>query len=153
SLMIPITTPCIGVDVSKATLEIGLDTSEQTFSVKNDPQAMPELIARLQELAPELIVVEATGGYETQVVAACIAADLPIVVVNPPRARDFAKALGKRAKTGRVEALALARFARAVRPKQRLRKTEAAQAVTVLVARPRHLTEMLVAEENRRQSP
>jgi transposase len=107
----------------------------------------------LQELSPERIVVEATGGYETQVVAACIAAGLPIVVVNPRQVRDFAKALGKRAKTDRVDALVLARFARAVRPEQRPHKSEAAQAVTVLVARRRQLTEMLVAEENRRQSP
>lgn len=153
SQMTPITAPCIGIDVAKATLEIGLDTTEQTFSVKNDPQAMPELVARLQQLAPERIVVEATGGYEIHVVAACIAADLPIVVVNPRQARDFAKALGKRAKTDHVDALVLARFARAVRPEPRLPKSEAAQAVSVLVTRRRQLVEMLVAEENRRQSP
>jgi transposase len=145
--------PCIGIDVAKSTLEIGLDTTEQTFSVENDPQALPALVARLEAMAPERIVVEATGGYEMHLVAACIAANLPIVVVNPRQARDFAKALGKRAKTDRVDALVLARFARAVRPEQRLHKSEAAQAVTVLVARRRQLTEMLVAEENRRQSP
>jgi transposase len=145
--------PCIGIDVAKATLEIGLDTTEQTFSVKNDPQALPALVARLEALAPERIVVEATGGYEMHLVAACIAANLPIVVINPRQVRDFAKALGKRAKTDRVDALTLARFARAVRPEQRTYKSEATQAVTVLVARRRQLTEMLVAEENRRQSP
>jgi transposase len=145
--------PCIGIDVAKATLEVGLDTTEQTFSSENDPQALSALVARLEALAPERIVVEATGGYEMHLVAACIAANLPIVVVNPRQARDFAKALGKRAKTDRVDALVLARFARAVQPEQRLPKSEAAQAVTVLVARRRQLTEMLVAEENRRQSP
>lgn len=145
--------PCIGIDVAKATLEIGLDTTEQSFSVENDPQTLPALIARLEAIAPERIVVEATGGYEMHLVAACIAANLPIVVVNPRQVRDFAKALGKRAKTDRVDALVLARFARAVQPEQRTHKSEAAQAVTVLVARRRQLTEMLVAEENRRQSP
>jgi transposase len=145
--------PCIGIDVAKATLEIGLDTTEQTFSVENDPQTLPALVARLEALAPERIVVEATGGYEIHLVAACIAANLPIVVINPRQVRDFAKALGKRAKTDRVDALTLARFARAVRPEQRTYKSEATQAVTVLVARRRQLTEMLVAEENRRQSP
>ena len=86
------TAPCIGIDVAKATLEVALDSSEQTFSSKNDPQVLPDLVARLQVLTPELIVVEATGGYATQLVAACIAADLPIVVVNPRQVRDFAKA-------------------------------------------------------------
>lgn len=145
--------PCIGIDVAKATLEIGLDTTEQTFSVENDPQALPALVAHLEALAPERIVVESTGGYEMHVVAACIAVNLPIVVINPRQVRDFAKALGKRAKTDRVDALTLARFARAVRPEQRIYKSEATQAVTVLVARRRQLTEMLVAEENRRKSP
>lgn len=145
--------PCIGIDVAKATLEIGIDTTREIFSVANDPQALPALVARLETLAPERIVVEATGGYETLLVAACIAANLPIVVVNPRQARNFAKAIGKLAKTDRVDALVLAHFARAVRPEQRLHKSEAAQAVSALVARRRQLTEMLVAEENRRQSP
>jgi transposase len=91
--MTTLTAPCIGIDVAKATLEIALETAAPTFSVKNEPSALPDLVARLQILAPELIVVEVTGGYETQVVAACIAADLPIVVVNPRQVRDFAKAL------------------------------------------------------------
>jgi transposase len=145
--------PCIGIDVAKATLEIGVDTTSGIFSVANNPQALPALMERLQELAPERIIVEATGGYEMLLVAACIAANLPIVVINPRQARDFAKAIGKLAKTDRVDALVLAHFARAVRPEQRIHKSEAAQAISVLVARRRQLTEMLVAEENRRQSP
>ncbi|HJZ79577.1 MAG TPA: IS110 family transposase [Pyrinomonadaceae bacterium] len=145
--------PCIGIDVAKATLEIGIDTTGEIFFAANDPQALPALVARLEAFAPERIVVEATGGHEMLLVAACIAANLPIVVINPRQARDFAKALGKRAKTDRVDALVLAHFARAVRPQQRAHKSEAAQAVSVLVARRRQLTEMLVAEENRRQSP
>ena len=108
--------------------------------------------ARACKRARAWIVVAATGGYETQVVAAGIAADLPLVVVNPRQVRDFAKALGKRAKTDRVNARVLARFARAVQPTARLLKSVAAQAVSVFVAR-RQLTEMLVAEEHRRQSP
>jgi len=78
-----------------------------------------------------------------QVVAACIAADLPIVVVNPRQVHDFAKALGQRAKTDRVDARVLARFARAVHPTARPLKSAAAQAVSVLVARRRQLTERL----------
>ena len=76
------TAPCIGIDVAKATLEIALDTSSETFAAANEPQALPALIARLTALAPERIVVEATGGYELHVVAACLAADLPLVVVR-----------------------------------------------------------------------
>ncbi len=147
------TTPYLGIDVAKATLEVALDTDAPSFAVKNASQALPELVARLQARAPALIVVEATGGYETQVVAACIAADLPLVVVNPRQVRDFAKALGKRAKTDRVDARVLARFARAVQPAARTLKSAAAQAVSVLGARRRQLTERLVAAENRRQSP
>lgn len=153
SHMSTITAPCIGIDVSKATLEIALDTSEQTFTVNNDPQEMPAIVARLQALAPERILVEATGGYEVHIVAACMAAGLPIIVVNPRQVRDFAKALGKLAKTDPVDARVIARFARAICPELRPIKTEEQQAVAVLVSRRRQLVEMLVAEENRRKSP
>src|SRR5262245_18853595 len=122
SLMSVTIAPCLGIDVAKATLEIGIDTTGEIFCVANDPQAMPALVARIGAFAPGRSVVGATGGHEMLLVAACIAANLPIVVINPRQARDFAKALGKRAKTDRVDGLVLAHFARAVRPEQRAHK-------------------------------
>jgi hypothetical protein len=106
-------------------------------------------VNRLAALFPELIVVEATGGYEHALVAALGAAGLPIVVVNPRQVRDFAKATGKLAKTDRIDAQILALFAERVRPELRELPTEAAQDLEALLARRRQILEMTQAERNR----
>ncbi len=107
------------------------------------------MVDRIIALAPTLIVVEATGGYELLCVAALAAADLPVVVVNPRQLRDFARAMGQLAKTDRIDAAILARFADVVRPALRRLPTVAAQELDALLTRRRQLLEMLGAARNR----
>ncbi len=139
----------IGIDVSKAVLDVAVHPSSEGWQAANDPGEIEALLDRLQALSPELIVVEATGGYENAGVAALGAEGLPIVVVNPRQVRDFAKATGKLAKTDRIDARILALFAERVRPEVRELKSEAAQALEALLARRRQILEMTQAERNR----
>jgi transposase len=139
----------IGIDVSKAVLDVAVHPSSEGWQAANDPGEIEALLHRLQALSPAVIVVEATGGYENAVVAALGAEGLPIVVVNPRQVRDFAKATGKLAKTDRIDARILALFAERVRPEVRELKSEAAQALEALLARRRQILEMTQAERNR----
>ena len=139
----------IGIDVSKAALDVAAHPSHDTWQESNTAGGIDALVDRLQALTPELIVVEATGGYENAVVAAVGAAGLPIVVVNPRQVRDFAKATGKLAKTDRIDADILALFAERVRPELRELPTEAARELEALLARRRQILEMTQAERNR----
>src|SRR5262249_50834814 len=114
------TTPTfVGIDVSKAHLDVAVRPTGAAFRLDNTPAGLAELVARLAPLAPALIVVEATGGYELPAVAALQAAALPVAAINPRQARDFAKGVGKLAKTDRIDAAVLAHFAEAVRPAAR----------------------------------
>src|SRR5207245_9500387 len=110
------------------------------------------LVPRVRALRPTLVVLEATGGFELEVLAAFGSVGLPAVAVNPRQVRDFAKAAGKLAKTDAIDARVLAHFADAVRPAVRPLPDAATQALSALVARRRQLVEMLTAEENRRAS-
>lgn len=139
----------VGIDVAQATLEVAARPIGDTWQVANDEFAFGALIERLRQLAPSLIVLEATGGLHLPVVAALAAAQLPVVAVNPRQARAFAKAIGKLAKTDRIDAQVLAHFAEAVRPEVRPLPDAAARELAVLVARRRQLMEMRVAEQNR----
>ena len=112
--------PCfVGIDVAKAPLDIALRPMGERWAVANDDVGIAALVERLQALQPTLIVLEATGGYQRAVVAALAATGLPVVVVNPRQARDFAKATGQLAKTDALDARALAHVAEAVRPTPR----------------------------------
>lgn len=142
----------VGIDVSKARLEVALWGSETCWRVSNDGDGIEKLITRLQGLSPRLIVMEATGGLELPVVAAMALAKLPVAVVNPTRVRDFARATGQLAKTDRLDALVLARFAQAVQPKVRPLRSEEGEHLAALVTRRRQLVAMLTAEKNRRVS-
>ena len=93
--------------------------SGETFAVARDGEGLAQLVERLRALAPGLVVIEATGGYETVVASAIAAAQLPLAVVNPRQIRDFARATGKLAKTDRLDAAAIAHFAEAIRPPAR----------------------------------
>jgi transposase len=106
-------------------------------------------VKKLAEIGPTLIVLEATGGYEIAVTGALVAASLPAVVVNPRQVRDFAKSLGRLAKTDRIDGLVLARFGEAVRPEVRELADEQTQQLQALLTRRRQIIEMLVAEKNR----
>ena len=110
------------------------------------------LVERLRAMAPALIVMEATGGYETVVAGAIAAAHLPLTVVNPRQTRAFARATGRLAKTDRLDAAAIAHFAEAIRPPARPVAEPEAAALGELVARRRQVIEMIGAEQNRRRT-
>jgi transposase len=142
--------PCfVGIDVAKAQLDIALRPTGERWGVVNDDAGIAALVARLQDLQPTLIVLEATGGYQRAVVAALAAAGLSIAVVNPRQARDFAKATGQLAKTETLDARALAPFAEAVRPTPRPLPDAQADELRALLARRRPLVAMRTAEQNR----
>lgn len=139
----------IGIDVAKAELVIAARPSGERWTVANEERGVKTLVDRLTNDKPELIVLEATGGYELLLVAALAAAALPVVVVNPRQVRDFARATGQLAKTDRIDAEVLALFAERVRPAVRPIADDAAQELEALLARRRQLLEMLQAERNR----
>src|SRR5919198_3798899 len=139
----------VGMDVAKAQLDIAVRPTGDRWAVTNDETGIAALAAQLQTMAPTLIVLEATGGYQRAVVAALAAAGLPVVVVNPRQVRDFAKATGQLAKTDALDARALARFAEAVRPTPRPLADAQADELRALLARRRQLVAMRTAEQNR----
>jgi transposase len=139
----------VGIDVAKAELVVSMLPSGDRFTVDNEEHGVRTLVERLRTARPMLIVLEATGGYELLGVAALTAATLPVVVVNPRQVRDFAKATGQLAKTDRIDADILARFADVVRPAVRTMPTAAVQELDALLTRRRQLLEMLQAERNR----
>jgi transposase len=141
----------VGIDVAKDRLDVHLRPSGEAFAVARDGKGLAMLVKRLQALAPALVAMEATGGYETVVASAVAAAQLPLAVVNPRQIRDFARATGKLAKTDRIDAAAIAHFAEAVRPPARPIADAEAQALGELVARRRQVIEMIVAEGHRRR--
>ena len=139
----------VGVDVSKATLDVAVLPTGESWSVPNEDGAVAGLVAELQERHPELIVLEATGGLETRAVVAFGQAGLPVVVVNPRQVRDFARATGELAKTDRIDAGVLALFGERIRPEARPLPDAAARELDALMARRRQILEMLTAEKNR----
>jgi transposase len=139
----------VGVDVAKAQLDIALRPTGERWAVANDDAGMATLVARLQAVQPTLIVFEATGGYQRAVVAALAATGLPVAVINPRHARDFAKATGPLAKTDALDARALAHVAEAVRPTPRPLPDAQADELRALLARRRQLVAMRTAEQNR----
>ena len=139
----------VGIDVSKASLDVAVHPSAEAWQVKNDSTGITGLIEQLNAYGPELIVLEATGGYENALVAALGAAGLPVVVVNPRQVRDFAKAMGLLAKTDRIDASVLALFGERVRPEPRELPSKAMQELEALLSRRRQILEMLGAERNR----
>jgi transposase len=142
----------VGIDVAKDRLDVHLRPSGESFTVARDGEALASLVERLRALAPALVVMEATGGYEAVVASALGAAHLPLAVVNPRQIRDFARSTGKLAKTDRLDAAAIAHFADAIRPPVRPIADAQARALGELVARRRQVIEMIVAEGNRRRS-
>ncbi len=139
----------IGIDVSKLRLDVYVRPSGDAFSVDNDAKGYARLVERLSPLGLSLIVLEATGGYQTAVVAELAAAKLPVAVVNPRQVRDFARATGEQAKTDAIDAAVLARFAEAIRPEPRPFPDELTLELHALVTRRRQLIDMRTAEMNR----
>jgi transposase len=139
----------VGIDVSKAQLDVFVLSTGQRWQVANDEPGRGELAKRLAPLHEPLIVLEATGGLEIQVVSALVVQKLLPVVINPRQVRDFAKATGRLAKSDTLDAEVLARFAEAIRPTPRPLKDAQAQQLDALLTRRRQLVEMLTAEQNR----
>jgi len=139
---------CVGIDVSHAQLDVAVRPGKG-FSVSNDAGGWATVVAHLQPLKLVRIVLEATGGLEVPLVGALAGAGLPVVVVNPRQVRDFARATGQLAKTDVLDAQILAHFAEVIRPPLRPLPDAQTQVLAALVARRRHLVEMLTAEKNR----
>jgi len=139
----------IGIDVSKERLDIGSYPSGECQSMAHDDASIEGLVAQWRELRPRLIVLEATGGLERRISRALASAELRFTIVNPRHVRNFAKATGQLAKTDRMDALILARYAEAIRPAVRPLPDEATQELKALIARRRQIIEMMVAEKNR----
>ena len=139
----------VGIDVSKEHLDVAVWPAGESWQVTHDQRGVDVLAVRLQSEGVTLVVVEATGGMETTLLAALGAAAVPVVRVNPRQIRDFARATGRLAKTDRIDAAVLARFAAQVQPEVRALPDEETRAFAALVARRRQLLEMLVAEQHR----
>ncbi len=132
-------------------LDVHVRPSGESFAVARDGEGLERLADRLRALAPELVVLEATGGCEIAVAAAVAGAGLPLAVVNPAQVRAFARAVGRLAKTDRLDAGTIARFAEQVRPELRPVASEQARALAELVVRRRQIVEMIGMESNRRR--
>jgi len=139
----------VGIDVSKDRLDVHVQPTGEAFAVARDGEGLAALIERLKPLSPHLVAVEATGGFEMTVAAAIAGAALPLAVVNPAQVRHYAQALGRHAKTDRIDAEVIARFAAATRPEPRALPDEATQALAELVTRRRQIITMMVAERQR----
>lgn len=142
----------VGIDVAKRQIEVAIRPLGEGFGVPRTAAGLTTLIARLQTLAVRRVVIDATGGLERPVVAALAGAALPVVVVNPRQLRDFARALGRLAKTDRIDAEVMARFAELVQPETRPLPSPESQALRALVARRQQLVAMVVMERNRRHA-
>lgn len=136
----------IGIDVSKSTLDICIEPVGQTLHVAYDEVGIGDIVSRLKETSPTLIVIEATGGLEVRIATELASKGLPVAVINPRQARDFAKATGQLAKTDKVDAAMLAAFGRAIRPQVRSLKDMDTRALNDLVSRRRQLIDMRVQE-------
>jgi transposase len=138
----------VGIDVSKAKLDVAVGDAP-AFAVANTPEGHAELVGRLAPLRPRRVVLEATGGLEAPAAAALSAAGLPVLVVNPRQARDFARAMGYLAKTDAIDARALAHFAAAMRAEPRPLPDGAARELDALLDRRRQLIGMRTMERSR----
>jgi transposase len=146
----PAATPSfIGIDVSKDRLDVHVRPSDRAFAVARASIGLEQLTTELRALAPALIVLEATGGFELTVAAALAGAGLPLAVVNPRQIRDFARATGQLAKTDALDAQVIALFAERIRPEPRPLPDADSQTLADLIARRRQVVEMIGMETNR----
>lgn len=139
----------VGIDVSKARLDVAVQPGGGVWNCSNDEVGFAALVERLKPLTPTLVVLEATGGYQAPLAAALSVEHIPVAVVNPRQVRDFAKATGQLAKTDVLDALVIARFAEAVKPEPRSLPDEETRELQGVVSRRRQLVEMITAETNR----
>ena len=139
----------VGIDVSKAKLDVTVLGERQEIQVENSQEGIAQLVKQMADLQPELIVVEATGGYQRAVVDALFHAGLAMAVVNPARVRQFARACGLLAKTDKLDAFVLAMYGKTMQHRRYEGKSEAEKQLSALLVRRKQLEEMLKAEQNR----
>lgn len=139
----------VGIDVSKATLDVCVLPTGESYQISNDAAGISELVTRLRPLSPERVVMEATGGYETEAAVTLFLARFKVCVVNPRQVRDFAKADGQFAKTDRIDAGVIAKFGERMLPEVRTLADAALRELDALVTRQRQVQQMITAEKNR----
>lgn len=139
----------VGIDVSKSELECFSLPDSGGWLEPNSEAGIEALVLRLQELKPDLVVLEATGGYETAVAVALVVAKIPVAVVNPRQVRNFAKAMGKLAKTDKIDAQVIALFGQRIQPEARGVPEQDVRELDALVTRRRQVQAMITAEKNR----
>lgn len=139
----------IGIDVCKGHLDVAIRPEGTRLRVDNDESGISRLVTQVARVSPQLVVLEATAGYERLLVDALMTAGLPAAVVNPRRVRDFAKGAGRLAKTDALDAAVLAHFAEAMKPAPRPRPDKETEALKGMVTRRRQVVDMLTAEKNR----
>lgn len=139
----------VGIDVSKKVLDIAVRPGDEHWTVANDEDGIDELVTRLRSIGPRLVVLEATGGIELAATGSLADAGLLVAVVNPRQVRDFAKAIGRLAKTDRLDAQVIAQFGEVVQPMPRPLRDAEAQALSALLSRRRQLVGMMTQEKNR----
>jgi transposase len=143
------TSQWIGIDVSKATLDVYFRPMGKAIKVSNNEEGITDLVKQLKKVEINLIVLEATGGLETEAIIQLQAAMLPVAMINPRQGRDFAKATGRLAKTDAIDAQILAHFGEAMKPSLLAIESDSARQLSELVSRRRQLVEMRTAEKNR----
>jgi transposase len=139
----------VGIDVSKASLDVAVWETDIAWHFANDIEGIQTLIGRLKDLSPDVVVVEASGGYEALIAAELTTAGLPVAMTNPRRVRNFARSTGQLAKTDKLDARVLARFGHAVRPEVRPLRSDEEVCLKALVTRRRQVIRMLTGEKNR----
>jgi transposase len=144
--------PFVGIDVSAQRLDVDTLPASQRFSEPNAEDGIATLVPRLKALNPKIVLLEATGGYEIPVAYALYEAGLPVVIMNPKVLRHFAKAIGRLAKTDKLDAQVLALYAQRVQPPVRPLKDQEQLELANLMTRRRQLQGMIVMEENRRRT-
>ena len=139
----------IGVDVCKPRLDLMILPTGEILEFENSVKGIKQFVKHVKKLKPTLITCEYTGGLEQPLLIACTEAGLPVAVINPKQARDFARAMGKHAKTDAIDAVTLAEFAARMRPGITVPSSEHLRALEAITARRRQLLEMITMERNR----
>lgn len=142
----------VGIDVSAQRLDVAVLPGGNHFTLANSDSGIASLVGRLGDLHPQIVVLEATGGYEIPVAYALAEANLPVVIMNPKVLRHFAKSTGKLAKTDKLDAQVLAHYAQAIQPPVRPLKDQQQAGLAALMSRRRQLRDMIVMEQNRRRT-
>jgi len=142
---------CIGVDISKRTFDVYVLETNKAFQMQNSSEGITLCLKLCHEILPELIVMEATGGYEMLLASHLQAEGFAVAIVNPRRIRDFAKALGQMAKTDKIDAQIIARFAATLEPMPHEFIDDNSRKLKALISRRKQLIQMHTAEVNRRE--